>query len=111
MAKVPPVNATIEWVGSPGGLDPYGDPEPAVQKWAGTAPAYVTEQVLVSEPTGGLADTATILRAAIPASLGGTTVNTGDEITLTKNGETTTRRVRNIEERSDYGFVRVYFYD
>ena len=107
-SPVPPVNSTVTEIREPGSTDDYdGTHTPGPVKWAGEASAYVTEQVLV-ETGRGAVDQLVVTRAVLPDGLG-PAVETGDEITLSKGGSTFTRTVQNIEERSDYGFVRVFF--
>lgn len=108
--KVPPVNAIVTMIRGAGFTDDYdGTATPGTVKWSGSAPAYVTEKVLV-ETGRGTVDQLVVTRAVIPDNLGAT-IATGDQITLVKAGETFTRTVQNIEERSDYGFLRCHFED
>lgn len=109
MAKVPPVNATLTKVQAPGFTDDYGgEAELGPIKWEGQAPAYVTERVLI-ETSQGAVDQLRVTQAVVPSYV--PAPSWGDQLTYSKNGEISTRKVKNIEERSDYGFVRIYFED
>ena len=106
--KLPPVNAQVTAVRGPGIPEDYDTAaEAGTVKWTGSAPASATEQVLMETAQGRL-DQLMVSRLVIPSYID---VQTGDEVTFTKGPQTATRRVRNIEERSDYGFTRLYFYD
>lgn len=106
--RLPPVNAQVTAVRGPGLAEDYDTPAQAgTVKWDGTAPAYASEQVLVDTGQGRL-DQHVVSRLTIPSYID---VQTGDEVTYVKGALTATRRVRNLEERSDFGFTRIYFYD
>lgn len=106
MAKLPPVNAALSRVQAPDLKDDYDGTviAPGEVRFEGEAPAYATEQVLV-ETGRGAVDQLEIARLVVPSYV---EVRTGDRLTFTKAGVTTTRTAQNIEERSDYGFVRLY---
>ncbi len=106
--KLPPVNATLTKVQAPGLSDGWEDEETlGAVRFEGGGPAYASEQVIV-ETSNGAVDQLKVSRIVIPSSV---PIDSGDFLTFTKDGTVDTRRVRNIEERSDFGFTRIYFWD
>lgn len=108
-AKLPPINAALTEVRSPDSTDDYTGEviSEGEVRWSGDAPAYMTEKVIVETAQGNV-DQLIVTRIVIPSTI---EVRNGDLLTYAKNGESATRTVRNIEERSDYGFTRIYFHD
>ena len=106
---LPPINAKLTKVQAPDLVDDYTGEvlAPGAVRWEGEAPAYVTEQVVI-ETARGTVDQLVVTRVAIPSRV---EVSTGDRLTFVKGGQTTTRTARNLEERSDFGFTRIYFHD
>lgn len=110
MARLPPVNATLTKVQGPD----LEDGTPGVVKWEGTAPAFVTEQVVVGASSDPLSPgsvfqererTRKVARLVVPSYVA---VASGDRLSWEKGGESTTRTARNLEDRSDFGFTRVF---
>lgn len=111
MATLPPINATVTEVREPPSTETWrnlpGPPDLGPVRWLGTAPANASERVL-TDTAGGVVTQLKVARLAVPSYV---PVEPDDEVTYTKAGTTQTRRVRSIEERSDYGFTRIHFYD
>jgi len=108
MASLPPVNATLTEVRRQEGWDDLNNVAvPGAVRWQGNVPAYATENVIV-ETGRGTVEQLVVTRLVIPSRIA---VSSGDDLTFIKGGQATTRRARNIEDRSDRGFVRIYFYD
>ncbi len=106
----PVTNARLTLVAGGGFTEDYGLPEGAdTTRWTGDVGAYVTDRVL-EQVNGNSADQVRVTRLTIPANLG-LEVNTGDSVTWSQYGTVRTRRVRNIEDHTVTGTIRLNLWD
>lgn len=105
-SPIPPVNATLTRIYAPTSVPSGGGGTTTIdaQVWAGTAPAFSTERNRVEAGSTAIVNVydATV---AIPTGLIAELV-TGMTLAVARNGQTLIRRVTQVEDRADFGFIR-----
>lgn len=105
-SPIPPTNATVNLVErfsrvSDGG---GGYIEEWVQTWAGSLPAFSTEKIHLEAGSASVLTVHTV-QLVVPSTI---PVQVGDRVTFTHAGTTNVREVDGTEDRSDYGFTRLF---
>jgi hypothetical protein len=102
-------NARITLIAAGGFSEDHGAPAGAdVEKWSGDRGIHLTEQVAENVGGAGLDQVKQTL-LLLPLDIAAPEL--GDSVTYVFNGETLTRTVRQVEDHSAVGFIRLRFWD
>lgn len=106
---IPVGNVTLTKIAGGGSSEDYDAPEGAdPERWSGSEPAYLNEEVL-TDLAGGELNQVSRSQLTYPRSL--PVAHRDDVLTYTQDGNSVTRRVQGVEDWSTIGSVRVSFFN
>lgn len=110
MSSLPASNATLTAINAPGLSEDYDEPATdGTPRWTGTVDCYVVNKIRTLVGTAGLNRVKTTY-LVVPYDIG-ETVESGDTVVFTLEGESVSRVVWEIDPAKIAGTTRLHFQD